>query len=205
MARPGKRRTPSEAVAAAIARGALTPERGSFYLARAADTGQGDAVADLVDRLWGPGRPATASTPVEDEDEQTYQDLWPDEPPPGQPHEPDWLAKHAQRLVPRAAAGGGGEIVDHARTTVPAHEHAHSDYGSPAGVHSHMHSHADDASHRPGDGHQHQLAAAMGDPAVTAGISRRAAEHAAVAARRRVEDMTDDQLLDSLGPPPGRW
>jgi hypothetical protein len=210
---PGKRRTPSEAVKAAIARGALTPERGQFYLAKAADTGRGDEVRDLVDKLWGPGTPVVASwlEDLTDEDRDVMAKLWPDEPPPGPGREPDRLQQVDVRqgyLRSQAAAGdsGGGEIVDHGRTTVTAHEHAHSDYGSPAGVHSHLHAHADDANHRPGEGHQHQLAAAMGDPAVRAGISRRAAEHAAAEARqRRVWEMTDDELLDSLGPPPGRW
>jgi len=204
MAQHSGRRRVSQEIIRAVARGALTRERAGFYVAKALDNpDQAGAVADLVSQLWGPGQGAP---PDADDPDGVLAALWPAD-QPGQPREPDRLRQLEERLAPRAAAGdgGGGEIVDHGPTTVLAHEHGHSDYGSPAGVHSHEHSHAGDSNHKPGGGHQHQLAAAMGDPAVTAGISRRAAEHAAAAARPRVEDMTDDQLLDFLGPPPGRW
>jgi hypothetical protein len=54
------RRTASQAVAAAIGRGAITAARGQFRLAEIAD---GKATPETVDLLWGPGHPVQASAP----------------------------------------------------------------------------------------------------------------------------------------------
>jgi hypothetical protein len=206
---PGKRRTPSEAIAAAVRRGALTASGARRYLNLAADTGQGAAVVARVDQLYGEGKPVTASTPgPADEDEQTWRDIgYADQPPPGPGREPDRLEQVDVRrgyLSSQAAAGDGEPVPspDHPPMW-GVHSHPHSDYGRPAASHEHEHTHRGDNSHRPAPGHGHQPELA---DQVAAGIEQRAAEHSEAAARqRRIWDMTDDELLDSLGPPPGKW
>jgi hypothetical protein len=178
------------------------------------DAGEPDGVTAS---LW-PGDPrgrAVAASSGGDPDDVLYESLYPDN---------EQAAVEIERRTRRqgrdaarfnesqhrydntltASGQGGGEIVDHGRTTVPAHEHSHPHPDYAGGVHSHPHAHVDDANHRPHDvNHQHKEAAAMGNPAVTAGISRRPTEHAA-AARTPAAGMTDDELLALLfGGPPG--
>jgi hypothetical protein len=209
----------SEEIRKAVARGALTRERAALYLAKAADyPEQGEAVADLVSQLWGPGQ----GLPVDTADpDGIMAAMWPED-PPGPPHEPDWLAMHDARRVrltsqasgaltgqlPGAAPpppgygaldGGAAEPVPGHGAMTTEHEHEHSDYAG--GQHTHPHIHRNDKSHEPGAGHGYGSGA--GDQ-VAAGIDRMAARQAAASARKPVTAMTDEELMADLGYPPGR-
>jgi len=208
----------SEEIRKAVARGALTPARAGRYVAAALDNPESaSAVARTVAALWGPGQ---IIPPDElDDPDGTMAALWPAA-PPGQPHEPDRLAQLEQRLPLRAGAPGPDpEDISEGPETGPPdaedrtegpehppmlteHTHPHSDYAG--NLHDHAHVHINNSDHRPKPAvHEHQLAAAMTDPAVTAGIRRRAAEHTAAAARPNVADMTDAEVIKYMGPPPG--
>ena len=201
----------STEIRAAIARGALTPDRAAHYLSKALDNpGQANAVANVVAQLWGPGRGISLDA---DDEDGVLTSLW-----PGQRHEPGQPGEHwplraaapdlEDRTEPPEIGPPDPEDIregaepGHGPMTAE-HTHQHSSY-SDGGPHSHLHIHRNDNLHAPGAGHGHQDLAAMGNTAVTQGIARRTAEHAAAAADRiPVQDMNDQQILRYMGPPPG--
>lgn len=221
MAQQNPHRRLSTEIRAAIARGALTPDRAAHYLSKALDNpGQAGAVASVVAQLWGPGQ----GVPVAGDDEDgVLTSLW-----PGQQHIAAGTPRHpgaAYTHVQGYRAGAAPDLEDlreppeigppdpedvregaepgHGPMTAE-HSHAHSSY-SDDGPHSHAHIHRNDNLHAPGAGHGHQDLAMGGNAAVAAGIRRRTAEHtAAAAAMPRVEDMDDADVLRYMGRPPGR-
>ena len=84
-------------------------------------------------------------------------------PPPGDP-EGDALYAATFPDSPASVTGRcpvrlGPVVAQH------EHEHEHADYAG--GTHHHVHAHDGDASHQPGDGHAHPLAAAGWSEAMT--------------------------------------
>ena len=188
-------------IRAAIARGALTPDRAAHYLARAVDhPGQAAAVARQVAQLRGPGQ----GIPGDGAPDAVMTRLWP-EADPGEL----WAAAPDPEDLAEPPEFGPPDPEDALETAEPGHgpvtaehTHPHASYLD-GGVHAHAHVHRGDNRHEPGAGHGHTDKEA-GNPAVTAGIRRRTAAAAAAAASAvRVEDLTDQEVLKYMGPPPG--
>ena len=166
----GKRRKPSDIIAAAVRRGAIPESRAAHYMARAAD---GEDLA-FMDQLWAPPADLRAALardngrqPPRTEDDEVFE-----------------------RLYGSAGSQGPGHeaLPGHGPVTVQ-HEHEHSDYAG--GQHAHVHSHLGDALHEPGTvGHLHggSASAAMPSPVYDAMFGTPETRRAAVA------EMTEDQL-----------
>ena len=212
MADHNPHRRLSDEIRAAIDRGALTEQRATHYLAKALDDPAGSAaVARTVSMLWGPGRGISIDG---DDPDAVFDTLF--GPPPREPRAARWAAR-PRAAVPAADLEdetephevGPPDAEDIREGAEPGHgpmnaehTHQHASYAGD-GPHSHAHIHRGDNLHAPGAGHGHADLAAMGSPAVTAGIARRTAEHHAAAAQPRVQDMTDAEITAYMGPPPG--
>lgn len=151
-------------------------------------------------------------------DDETYAALYPAQPAPRPPREPDRLAQADVRqawLRQQSASVAAvalppdqpPEVIDHGPFT-GEHEHAHSDYSGRR--HSHRHGHQGDGSHAPGTSHVHQAA---GNP-LAAGIAARRRERTRPATRSRRPPMTAYTrrcTAETWGPrvkatgSPGRW
>ena len=192
---------PSEIIAAAVARGAITADRARRYLEDAAN---GQDVT-WVARLWGPGHPSAAGGHRhQDPDEAVYARLYPTAAqtaagltPPGVAPPPPGYGDLTGDGPPDPATGPDpGDLIGHGAMTA-AHDHSHSDYAG--GQHSHPHAHQADSSHAPGDLHRHDAApAAEGDVAASKGIAARRAARLRTDPADPAATASDEQLYVRL-------